>query len=223
LAYPDIPTRSGYVFAGWYTDTSYTTPYSFDGSITEDVTLYAKWLTNSKTNVINVGSSTTVTLNGTTVIYYAFVPLVSGSITVYSSGSYDTYGLLYNSSLTSLITDDDGGNNSNFSYTYNVTAGTLYYIGIRAYYSSIYETVTLNVSGTQMPTSTVEAVCGEDVGVEYSYGSTVTVVVEYLSEYTLPELTREGYTFLGWYNGDEKVESGEWNIVGDATLTPRWG
>ena len=40
-----VPTRVGYVFSGWYFDTSYTKPYS-DGILylyMRNVILYAKW------------------------------------------------------------------------------------------------------------------------------------------------------------------------------------
>ena len=40
---PDDPTRSGYVFAGWYTDEACTAAYDFTQPVTESVTLYAKW------------------------------------------------------------------------------------------------------------------------------------------------------------------------------------
>ena len=38
------PTRTGYVFLGWYTDTEYTSPYLFGAQpISADLTLYARW------------------------------------------------------------------------------------------------------------------------------------------------------------------------------------
>lgn len=40
---PDDPTRSGYVFAGWYTDEACTAAYDFTQPVTDSVTLYAKW------------------------------------------------------------------------------------------------------------------------------------------------------------------------------------
>lgn len=40
---PDDPTRSGYVFAGWYTDEACTVAYDFTQPVTDSVTLYAKW------------------------------------------------------------------------------------------------------------------------------------------------------------------------------------
>lgn len=40
---PDDPTRSGYVFAGWYTDEACTAAYDFTKPVTDNITLYAKW------------------------------------------------------------------------------------------------------------------------------------------------------------------------------------
>ncbi len=221
LSYPSIPTRSGYIFAGWYTDSSCTNRYSFSGTLTQDITLYAKWVSCTY-NTISVGSSASVSLNGTSVRYYAFVPLVSGSITVYSSSNYDTYGYLYDSSFSTLTYNDDGGSGGNFSYTYNVTAGTLYYIGVRAYSYSTSGSATVYISGTLKPTSVATAQCSEVSGLMYSSTSTYVERVGYGETYTLPEITRSGYTFLGWYYGNQKIESGVWNIAGNVTLQARW-
>jgi uncharacterized repeat protein (TIGR02543 family) len=40
---PADPTRSGYLFMGWYSDIALTSIYTFDSAPTADVTLYAKW------------------------------------------------------------------------------------------------------------------------------------------------------------------------------------
>ena len=40
---PADPTRSGYVFAGWYTDEARTAAYDFTQPVRDSVTLYAKW------------------------------------------------------------------------------------------------------------------------------------------------------------------------------------
>ncbi|TCJ03807.1 InlB B-repeat-containing protein [Cytobacillus praedii] len=46
---PQFPTRPGYTFAGWYTDSIYNTLYNFDTPIVDDKTLYAKWKINQYT------------------------------------------------------------------------------------------------------------------------------------------------------------------------------
>ena len=37
------PARTGYIFGGWYTDSTCTTAWDFDAPVTESLTLYAKW------------------------------------------------------------------------------------------------------------------------------------------------------------------------------------
>ena len=55
---PINPTKSGYIFAGWYTDSLLTTAYDFDSKITGNKTLYAKWTSTSGGNGGSIGSST---------------------------------------------------------------------------------------------------------------------------------------------------------------------
>ena len=42
---PADPAKSGFVFAGWYTDAALTEAYDFDSAVKSDLTLYAKWET----------------------------------------------------------------------------------------------------------------------------------------------------------------------------------
>ena len=45
---PEVPTREGYTFAGWYQDEGYNLPWDFETSIvSSDLTLYAKWIPDS--------------------------------------------------------------------------------------------------------------------------------------------------------------------------------
>ena len=43
---PTAPTKSGYTFAGWYTEEQLTNTYDFGTLVTKGITLYAKWNTN---------------------------------------------------------------------------------------------------------------------------------------------------------------------------------
>ena len=40
---PADPTREGYSFSGWYSDTDLKTAYDFSSAVSADLTLYAKW------------------------------------------------------------------------------------------------------------------------------------------------------------------------------------
>jgi uncharacterized repeat protein (TIGR02543 family) len=45
---PEAPTRSGYIFGGWYLESDCTTPWDFgSNTVDSDVILYAKWATVS--------------------------------------------------------------------------------------------------------------------------------------------------------------------------------
>ena len=57
-----MPTSSaeGYIFAGWYIDSSLTTAFDFSTSVTSDITLYAKWIPRAiKTKVSGAWNSGT--------------------------------------------------------------------------------------------------------------------------------------------------------------------
>lgn len=44
-----LPTKLGYIFAGWYLDSGFNYPFSFHGGVKSDVKLYAKWELESMT------------------------------------------------------------------------------------------------------------------------------------------------------------------------------
>lgn len=49
---PANPIRSGYIFAGWFTSTAYTTPWTFaTNKVTANTTLYAKWIATQVTGL----------------------------------------------------------------------------------------------------------------------------------------------------------------------------
>ena len=43
---PADPTKSGYTFGGWYSNSGCTTAFDFNSAVTADTTLYAKWNAN---------------------------------------------------------------------------------------------------------------------------------------------------------------------------------
>ena len=52
--------------------------------------------------------------------------------------------------------------------------------------------------------------------------ASVTQSVTVGESYTLATPDRVGYSFLGWYNGENKVEGGKWTIKSDVTLKAKW-
>ncbi|MBO7426601.1 MAG: DUF4214 domain-containing protein [Clostridiales bacterium] len=55
---PSDPTKAGYTFGGWYTDTTCTKAYDFNSEVTADITLYAKWTVVSTPAPSTPGPST---------------------------------------------------------------------------------------------------------------------------------------------------------------------
>ena len=47
LAEPAAPTKSGYIFGGWYVDKALTSKYDFSTPVTKSFTLYAKWISTA--------------------------------------------------------------------------------------------------------------------------------------------------------------------------------
>jgi uncharacterized repeat protein (TIGR02543 family) len=58
---PAAPTRTGYGFGGWYADDACTDAWDFDtDTVTDDLTLYAKWVLNGYTVTFHSGAGTAV-------------------------------------------------------------------------------------------------------------------------------------------------------------------
>ena len=58
---PTNPTRTGYTFAGWFSDEALTTAYSFTTMPSQATTLYAKWTINQYTITFDSNDGTSVT------------------------------------------------------------------------------------------------------------------------------------------------------------------
>lgn len=54
---PADPTKEGYLFAGWYSDSKLTKGFDFSTALTKDTTLYAKWSENNEI-ILTIGSQT---------------------------------------------------------------------------------------------------------------------------------------------------------------------
>ncbi len=214
LVYPEIPTREGYLFGGWYTEPECTNLFNFSSSVTTNTTLYAKWVAYDGAGVIAINGSIEIEdapskdSSGDRV-YYAFVPLVSGYVTIYSTdNSGDTYGFLYNSDKSSILqSNDDGGDSTNFRISYNVTAGTLYYVAPCSY-SGNGTDMTVCVEGTATP-----AAGGSGSGAVVNTNESVSItdqrftIVGLDADVTLTANVNSGYTFTGWYENGELIST----------------
>ena len=150
VLYLTRPTRTGYIFNGWFTDSSLLTSITnINPLITfTDVTVYAKWTIISSSDPFSVGitltsnydyithtdTSSTIKQIGT----IKFIPTTSGYYEIYSLNdfSYDIFGTLYGPNGAFIDDDDDSGVGLNFSIYAYLEAGTRYYIRSHFYSAS---------------------------------------------------------------------------------------
>ena len=98
ISRPSEPTRDGFSFMGWYTDSSLSKEYDFNSTVKNDLTLYAKWVKNEASSYYNVSF---VSNGGSSVLsqrvkrgYFVLVPDIP------QRAGYKFTGWYTNSSLT---------------------------------------------------------------------------------------------------------------------------
>ncbi len=118
---PQVPIRTGYTFAGWYTDTETTSLFDFESTtITTNITLYAKW-----TSLLPLSAPANVT---------AIVGDQQAMIS-WSSVTGATYYNIYQGTASNTYSHTPVATVSGTTYHYNainLTNDTTYYFAIKA-------------------------------------------------------------------------------------------
>ncbi len=92
---------------------------------------------NTRTvTVIGTGSHTADVTTAGERVRFCFIPSVTGSYTIYSSDSVDTYVHLINASGVEIAHDDDSLGNRQFKLSYDLTAGNVYFYDVRYYHET---------------------------------------------------------------------------------------
>jgi uncharacterized repeat protein (TIGR02543 family) len=103
---PTAPTRTGYTFAGWYSDAVLTTPFVFTTAITGDITLYAKWTINNYTVSYTSNGGTAVTSQSVVYNTQTTAPTAPTKTGNTFAGWYTEAGLTTAFVFTTAITAD---------------------------------------------------------------------------------------------------------------------
>ena len=126
-------------------------------------------------------------------IWYKFTPSTTAYYTIYTVGSLDTYGYLYDSNGTEIDHDDDDGSGLNFKMVQRLTANQTYYIKARAYGSN---TGHFSVAVTR--TVFVETVSMDQSYVYLDKGKTAELIATVTPSYATNKTLR-------WETGDASV------------------
>ena len=192
LGYLPQPTRSGYIFAGWYTGTSGTgTKYEYIQSLESNLILYARWVEQQITMKVVTFNS-----NGGEIIKNVYVGLntrapSSGNFQTPIKPGYAFIGWYDNASLTGTV----------YNYISNLSSDITLY----AKWQVTSYTVTFNSNG------------GSPVS---SISSQYNLRVPTVGEFSKP--TRSGYVFMGWLTEDGLLKKYIKNIDSNVTLYAKW-
>ena len=120
-AISNLPKKENLNYGLYYSDISFSSgPYnSFSSALNLTVNQ------RHKGNLVSSGQND----------YYTFTVLETASVRIYSEGSLDMYGYLYNSSQTQLGADDDSGGGRQFQISSTLNPGR-YYVMVRHYNST---------------------------------------------------------------------------------------
>ncbi|HIJ86185.1 MAG TPA: beta-propeller fold lactonase family protein [Desulfuromonadales bacterium] len=123
---PAAPGKTGYTFAGWYSDAALTAAFTFTTAITADTTLYAKWTINSYTVSFNSNGGSAVTSQSVDYNALAAAPAAPTKTGSTFSGWYSDVALTTAFAFTTPISADTTlyAKWTLNSYTITPTAGT---------------------------------------------------------------------------------------------------
>ena len=235
-------TKVGYTFDGWYNGETKVTEIT-TGTY-GNMTLVAKWTADLYTISYNLADgvnspenptsytieSGLITLKEPTRVGYTFVGWYNGEqlVTTIDSNTLENISLTAKWTVNSYkLTFDVDGNltEKNFKYGESVTAienPTKVGHTFAGWSKEIPETMPAN----DITVEAKWAINSYDItydlagGVNNSENPTSYTIESGLI--TLKNPTREGYTFLGWYNGEQLVTIIDSNTLENITLTAKW-
>ena len=178
---PANPTKEGYSFEGWFNG---STKFNFSSSITEDITLTAKWKQSKYTVTYNSNGGNAVP--AMEVAHGGTATAVTPSKAGFSFVAWTLNGAPYD-----FATPVTG--NITLVATWQEQTGVEYV------------TVTFNVNG------------GNSLG---DAGTSRVVKGEKLGQ--LPTPSKDGASFLGWFDANDNKFTADSVISADITLTAKW-
>ena len=201
---PANPTKKGYNFAGWYTDSGLKNTFDFNSKITANITLYAKWTAVPAGGGGGGGSSGGGSSDGNTTKYYTVTFNTNGGSTVSSQSVKKGSSVSKPAEPTKdgykfLGWYKDSGLSSQYDFSTSISKDTTIY----AKWVKVY-TVTFDT--------------GEGPSVD-------PVVVETGKAVKEPDHGEwQGYYFIGWYKDSDFISLYKFSskVTSDITLYAKW-
>lgn len=192
------PTRKGYKFLGWYKESNFKTKvtYIYKGT-TGNKTFYARWTPIQYSISFYGNGSTSGSVKSQTGLKY-------NKVYVLNTNKFKKTDYVFDSWNTK--SDGTGKTYANEARVKNLTAGNGKTVKLYAMWKRREYKITYVLNGGTNPSDAI-----------YSYTK--------VSNITLKNPTREGYTFLGWYkesnfvNRVTKIEKG---TTGNKTFYAKW-
>ena len=199
LAYPENPTRKGYRFSGWYTDSECLDPFSLNTVIDKDITLYAAW----KDELAIHPTGMDVSLSRTE--YDLGEELSKNDLTVY---------LIYSDGTRVVVTDYE----TNLNEVDQTKAGKkTFKVTLYAQGTTYTQYLTFSIIESD---TTIRYIVDFESGCETLVESQLVLAGETVVE---PEpIDRPGFEFIGWYYKTEKWSFTK-KVTKDMVLTAKWG
>ena len=201
---PTDPVKEGYIFDGWYIDDE---KWIFSGYIvTSDITLTARFIKKG---------SEPFTLNNSIKENDIYKVVVSNSINSYDFSlnisiiGYSNYS----------VSSDEYGSNVYATKQVQLNEGNNYYYILCEKDSGDIDTYKVNIYRKHLYEANKYTITYNANGGEVDIESQI---VNFGASYTLPIPTREGWTFIGWYNDSTLYQAGIWNTESDVVLTANW-
>ncbi len=203
MSVPTPPKADGYLFTGWYNEPACKTRFDFTKNIYCDTTAYAGWYytgTSSTVRYMYEYSSEIQVTTSDDYQYIYFAPVTSGTYYLYyknstSSSTNAARMTVYNKTKNTNVKSETSVTNTSYtSVSFTANAGDIYYVRVGKYSSSSTFSCYLKPSATT-----------SDKG--YFRTPDNVASAGFQSRVSLRATTNNGYTFIGWYKGKEKVSS----------------
>lgn len=162
-------------------DSAGSNNFKLTAELTRNKTYYLKFTARSGGNItvytisgtvngsLSIGSNTVSVDSSSDGVYCSFTPSNGGTYTFYSTGSADTEAVLYNSSLSQITSNDDGGDNYNFSLSYRLSSNTTYFLKVMSNYSGNLTVCVIPNNGSLSLGSNSVSLGSSGDGVYYSF------------------------------------------------------